>query len=66
MSSSRLYWENKLAFFAPKGIKIPVAVSAFPDELYQAPKSWVEKAFPNLLYYNPTSEGWSLRGLGAT
>ncbi len=57
VSSSRLYWENKLAFFAPKGIKIPVAVSAFPDELYQAPKSWVEKAFPNLLYYNRQAKG---------
>ena len=57
VSSARLYWENKLAFFAPKGIKIPVAVSAFPDELYQAPKSWVEKAFPNLLYYNRQEKG---------
>jgi pimeloyl-ACP methyl ester carboxylesterase len=57
VSSARLYWENKLAFFAPKGIKIPVAVSAFPDELYQAPKSWVEQAFPNLLYYNRLQKG---------
>lgn len=57
VSSARLYWENKLAFFAPKGITIPVAVSAFPDELYQAPKSWVEKAFPNLLYYNRLEKG---------
>jgi pimeloyl-ACP methyl ester carboxylesterase len=57
VSSARLYWENKLAFFAPKGIKIPVAVSAFPDELYQAPKSWVEKAFPNLLYYHRQEKG---------
>jgi pimeloyl-ACP methyl ester carboxylesterase len=57
VSSARLYWENKLAFFAPKGIKIPVAVSAFPDELYQAPKSWVVKAFPNLLHYNRLDKG---------
>lgn len=57
VSSARLYWENKLAFFAPKGIKIPVAVSAFPDELYQAPKSWAEKAFPNLLYYKKQDKG---------
>jgi pimeloyl-ACP methyl ester carboxylesterase len=57
VSSARLYWENKFAFFAPKGIKIPVAVSAFPDELYQAPKSWVEQAFPNLLYYNRLAKG---------
>lgn len=57
VSSARLYWENKLAFFAPKGIKIPVAVSAFPDELYQAPKSWAEKAFPNLLFYSRQAKG---------
>jgi pimeloyl-ACP methyl ester carboxylesterase len=57
VSSARLYWENKLAFFAPKGIKIPVAVSAFPDELYQAPESWVKQAFPSLLYYNRPAKG---------
>ncbi|MES2105138.1 MAG: epoxide hydrolase family protein [Pseudomonadota bacterium] len=57
VSSARLYWENKFAFFAPKGIRIPVAVSAFPDELYQAPKSWAEQAFPNLLYYNRLEKG---------
>lgn len=57
VSSARLYWENKLAFFAPKGIKIPVAVSAFPDELYQAPQSWAKKAFPNLIYYSRPAKG---------
>jgi pimeloyl-ACP methyl ester carboxylesterase len=57
VSSSRLYWENKFAFFAPKGIKIPVAVSAFPDELYQAPKTWAEQAFPNLIYYKRQPKG---------
>ncbi len=57
VSSARLYWENKFAFFAPKGIRIPVAVSAFPDELYQAPKSWVVQAFPNLLHYNRMEKG---------
>ncbi|OWJ68053.1 epoxide hydrolase family protein [Inquilinus limosus] len=57
VSSARLYWENKLAFFAPKGIRIPVAVSAFPDELYQAPRGWVEKAFPNLLAYSRQPKG---------
>ncbi len=46
VSSARLYWESKLAFFAPKGIAIPVAVTAFPNELYQAPRSWTEKAYP--------------------
>ena len=57
VSSARLYWENKFIFFAPMGVKIPVAVSAFPDELYQAPKSWVEKAFPKLIYYNRLPKG---------
>ncbi|VVE69480.1 multidrug MFS transporter [Pandoraea anapnoica] len=57
VSSARLYWENKFAFFAPKGIKIPVAVSAFPDELYQAPESWAKRAFPNLIYYSRQAKG---------
>jgi pimeloyl-ACP methyl ester carboxylesterase len=57
VSSARLYWENKLAFFAPKHLTIPVAVSAFPDELYQAPRSWAEKAFPKLIYYNRLDKG---------
>ena len=57
VSSARLYWENKLPFFDIKNIKIPVAVSAFPDELYQVPKSWAEKAFPNLLHYNKLDVG---------
>jgi pimeloyl-ACP methyl ester carboxylesterase len=57
VSSARLYWESKLAFFAPKGIAIPVAVSAFPDELYQAPRSWTERAYPNLIYYNKLDQG---------
>jgi pimeloyl-ACP methyl ester carboxylesterase len=57
VSSARLYWESKLAFFAPKGIAIPVAVSAFPDELYQAPRSWAERAYPKLVYYNKLDKG---------
>jgi len=57
ISSARLYWESKLAFFAPKGIAIPVAVSAFPTELYQAPRSWTEKAYPKLIYYNKLPKG---------
>jgi pimeloyl-ACP methyl ester carboxylesterase len=56
ISAARLYRENKLPFFAPMGVKIPVAISAFPDELYQAPRSWVEKAYPNLVYYNRNHE----------
>jgi pimeloyl-ACP methyl ester carboxylesterase len=57
VSSARLYWESKLAFFAPKGIQIPVAVSAYPNELYQAPRSWTEKAYPKLIYYNRLPKG---------
>jgi pimeloyl-ACP methyl ester carboxylesterase len=57
VSSARLYWESKLPFFAPKGIAIPAAVSAFPEELYQAPRSWTEKAYPRLIYYNRLEKG---------
>ncbi|HEX8568262.1 MAG TPA: epoxide hydrolase [Pyrinomonadaceae bacterium] len=57
VSSARLYWENKLPFFAPQGVTVPVAVSAFPDELYQAPRSWAERAFPKLIYYNRLDKG---------
>jgi pimeloyl-ACP methyl ester carboxylesterase len=57
VSSARLYWESKLAFFAPKHLAIPVAVSAFPDELYQAPRSWTERAYPKLIYYNKLDKG---------
>ncbi|MBP1876265.1 hypothetical protein LPJGGPFB_05331 [Ensifer adhaerens] len=57
VSSARLYRENKLAYFSPKGVSVPVAVSAFPDELYQAPRSWVTKAYPNLIHYNKLLKG---------
>ena len=57
ISSGRLYWENKLAFFAPKNVAIPVAVSVFPDEIYAAPRSWVEKAYPKLIHYNRLPKG---------
>ena len=57
VSSARLYWESKLAFFAPKGVAIPVAVSAFPDEIYTAPRSWTQKAYPKLIYYNRLPKG---------
>jgi pimeloyl-ACP methyl ester carboxylesterase len=56
-SSSRIYWENKNAFFAPKGVKIPVAVSAFPDEVYTVPRSWAERAYPKLMHYNKLEKG---------
>ncbi len=57
ISSARLYWENKLAFFAPKNVTIPVAVSAFPDELYQCPRSWAERAYPKLIHYAKADKG---------
>ncbi len=57
VSSARLYWESKLPFFAPKGVPIPAAVSAFPDEIYQAPRSWTEKAYPKLIHYNRLPKG---------
>jgi len=57
VSSARLYWESKLSFFAPKGVAIPTAVSAFPDELYQAPRSWTEQAYSKLIYYNKPPQG---------
>jgi pimeloyl-ACP methyl ester carboxylesterase len=57
ISAARLYWENKTVFFAPFNVTIPVAVSAFPDELYQCPKSWAEKAYPKLIHYNRLPKG---------
>jgi pimeloyl-ACP methyl ester carboxylesterase len=57
VSSARLYWENKHAFFQPLHVAIPVAVSIFPDEIYAAPRSWTEKAFPKLIYYNKLPKG---------
>jgi pimeloyl-ACP methyl ester carboxylesterase len=57
MSAARLYWENKFAFFTPKQISIPVAVSVFPDELYPAPRSWAEQAYPKLIHYNKLDRG---------
>jgi len=57
ISSSRLYWENKVAFFVAPGLSIPVAVSAFPGEFYQPPRSWAERAYPKLIYYNQPEKG---------
>jgi pimeloyl-ACP methyl ester carboxylesterase len=57
VSSARLYWENKLNFFEPKHVSIPVAVSVFPDEIYAAPRSWTERAYPKLIYYNKLDKG---------
>ena len=57
VSSSRLYWEYKGGFFDAKGVSIPVAVTVFPGEQYQAPRSWTEKAYPNLIYFNEVDKG---------
>ena len=57
ISGARLYRENKLPFFVPMGITLPVAVSAFPDELFQLPRSWAERAYPNLIHYNKLPKG---------
>jgi pimeloyl-ACP methyl ester carboxylesterase len=59
--SARLYWEfrrvAKAGFFDAKGVTIPVGVSAYPSEIYTAPKSWAERAFPKLLHYNRLPKG---------
>jgi len=61
VSSARLYWETSQhstgGFFDPRGLKIPVAVSVYPDELYAAPKNWTEKAYPKLIHYNKLPKG---------
>jgi pimeloyl-ACP methyl ester carboxylesterase len=62
VSSARLYWDTAQistggGFFDVRGVKIPVAVSAFPDEIYQAPQSWAEKAYPKLIHYNRLPKG---------
>jgi hypothetical protein len=63
ISSARLYWDTRHTlppgggFFDVRGIQIPVAVSAFAEEIYQAPKSWAEKAYPKLIFYNKRDKG---------
>ena len=58
VSSARLYWENKADFFDAKNISVPFAISVFPDELYQAPRSWAERAYPdNLIHFNELDRG---------
>lgn len=59
LSGARLYWENwgKFGYFNAKGVSIPVAVSVFPDELYPAPRSWAERAYPKLIHYNKLPKG---------
>jgi hypothetical protein len=57
VSSARLYHENTLGFFDVKGVSVPAAVSTFPKELYHVPRSWAERAYPNLIYYNQLDRG---------
>ena len=57
ISSARLYWESKLGFFDVKGVELPVGVTVFPDELYPAPRSWAETAYPKLIHFNEVDEG---------
>ena|ERR1700682_5652676 len=57
ISSGRLYWENKFPFFDFKNVSIPVAVSVFPGELYQPPRSWAARAYPKLIHYNKVEKG---------
>jgi hypothetical protein len=57
VSAARLSWENTLGFFDRNGVSVPAAVSVFPNELYQAPRSWTEQAYPNLIYYHQADKG---------
>jgi pimeloyl-ACP methyl ester carboxylesterase len=62
ISSARLYWDttqisNGAGFFDVRGVKIPVAVSVFPDEIYAAPRSWAVRAYPKLIHYNKLDKG---------
>jgi pimeloyl-ACP methyl ester carboxylesterase len=57
VSASRLYWEYKGGFFDAKGVSIPVATTVFPGEQYEAPRSWAERAYPNLIYFNEVDRG---------
>src|SRR5262249_36279068 len=62
ISSARLYWDTRPlpargGFFDVRGVKLPVAVSVFPDEIYAAPRSWAERAYPKLIHYNKLDKG---------
>ena len=57
VSSARLYWENKLSLYNAADVSVPAAVSVFPGENYQAPRSWAERAYHNLIYYNKPDKG---------
>src|SRR5262245_14805400 len=57
VSAGRLYWESKLGFFDVKGVELPVGLTVFPDELYPAPRSWAEAAYPKLIHFGVADEG---------
>ena len=57
VSAFRIYWENKYDFFSPQGVKTPVVVSAFPDEVINVPRNWLEKSYPNMIYYKKHNKG---------
>jgi pimeloyl-ACP methyl ester carboxylesterase len=57
VSSGRLYWDNKFGFFDAKNVTVPAGVTVFPGELYEAPRSWAEQAYPNLIHYNKVDAG---------
>jgi hypothetical protein len=57
VSSGRLYFEHPLGFFDVRGATVPAALTVFPHELYQAPRSWTEQAYPNLIYFNEVEKG---------
>jgi pimeloyl-ACP methyl ester carboxylesterase len=57
VSAGRLYWEYKGSYFDVKNVSIPVAVSVFPDEIYYTPRSWAERAYPKLIYFNRVAKG---------
>jgi hypothetical protein len=61
ISSARLYWEYKGGFFDVRNVAIPVAVSVFPDEIYAAPRSWTQRAYPKLIYFNKLDKGGTSR-----
>lgn len=56
-SSAQLYWENNANNFNAVDISIPAAITVFPGEIYRAPKSWAEKSYHNLIYFNEVSKG---------
>jgi hypothetical protein len=57
VSSARFYWENKVGFFDVKNVSVPATVSTFAHEIYKVPRSWAERAYPNLIYFNELDRG---------